>query len=322
MNWKRVLGISFTVLTTALLIVFAVTAIQAYRAPLAPPLDLPAAVEQKAAEPAAGSGQTQQPTCGQTGKMTILFIGSDTSFGEPPYGADSVRLIQADFDAQKVVTVAFPRDLIVDAAALKDPARLKERLGLIFHYAYQAASGDDRIEKNAAAASVLAQVMVDNFEVVPEYYLALEMDYVAPIVDTLGGVELTVPQSLTSPRNITFPAGKQTLNGALATEYVRLLDRHGESARIARQNDFAKALQAKIMKVSVLPQVPTLLEQFKDAVVTDLSPEQLVSLVCLAEKMPKGQVTYGALDTPNLVVNNIPKIDAVKDYLNRLFGIK
>ncbi len=146
------------------------------------------------AQPAAAQSQTQQPVCGQTGSMMILFIGSDTSFGEPPFGADSVRLIKADFDAQKVVTVAFPRDLIVDASALEDPARLKEHLGLIFHYAYLASSGEDRIEKNADAASVLAQVMVDNFEVVPEYYLALEMDYVAPVVDKLGGVELTVPQ--------------------------------------------------------------------------------------------------------------------------------
>jgi LCP family protein required for cell wall assembly len=321
MNWKKWIAIGVTVVTTALLIVFAVTAIQAYRAPLAPAMDLPAAAEPKAVEPVAGAGQTQQPICGQTGSMMILFIGSDTSFGEPPYGADSVRLIKADFDAQKVVTVAFPRDLIVDSSALEDPAMLTQRLGLTFHYAYQAATGT-RVEKNSAAASVLAQVMVDNFEVVPEYYLALEMDNVAPIVDTLGGVELTVPQSLTSPRNITFPAGKQTLSGALATEYVRLLDKHGESARIARQNDFAKALQAKIMKVSVLPKLPTLLEQFKDAVITDLSPEQLVSLACLAEKMPKGQVTYGALDTPNLVENNIPKKDAVIAYLDRLFGGK
>jgi hypothetical protein len=64
------------------------------------------------------------------------------------------------------------------------------------------------------------------------------------------------------------------------------------------------------------------MEQFKDAVITGLSPEQMVSLACLAEKMPKGQVTYGAMDTPDLVENSIPKEDAVKAYLDRLFGGK
>lgn len=311
----------------ALLSVGGYSAVRAYRSPLTPALNLPAPISPHTANNDSVVAQGVAPTassvtkntCGQTGTMTILFLGADSSFGEPPYGADTVRIIKVDFDTQKVVNVTFPRDLIVQTEALNDPSMLQQRLGLTFFYANQAVTGTS-IEKNIAATRVLAQVMIDDFDVRPDYYFTLEMGSIAAMVDAIGGVELTVPVAITTPNKTTFPVGKQTLNGALVTEYVRLIDRGGESARIARQNDFVKALQSKVISVSILPQIPTLLTQFKDAVITDLSPEQLVSLACLAEKMPKGQVKFGAIDTPNLVTNDIPNIDAVKAYLTRTLG--
>lgn len=327
MQKKRTFKTIIWVVVAALLSVGGYTAVRAYQSPLAPALDLPAlasprssnndSIVARGAAPTASAATNN--TCGQSGTMTILFSGFDSSFGEPPYGADTVRIVKVDFDKQKVNTVAFPRDLIVQTETLNDPAVLQQRLGLTYHYAYLAATGTP-IEKNVAATRVLAQVMIDDFEVHPDYYFTLEMNSIADIVDTIGGVELTVPAAITTTTGTTFPVGKQTFNGALVTEYVRFLDSHGESARIARQNDFVKALQSKVMSVSILPQIPTLLTQFKEAFITDLSPEQLVSLACLAEKMPKGQVKFGAIDTTNLVVNDIPKIDAVKDYLARTLG--
>lgn len=257
--------------------------------------------------------------CGQTGSMTILFLGSDATGGNPPFGADSVRLIKVNFDALKIGAITFSRDLIVKTAALKDAKYADAPLGLAFMYAKQAATGTD-VEKNAAAAKVMVQVMNDDFAVLPDHYFTIQMDKVAAMIDTIGGVELTIPAAITTEHNIAFAAGKQTLNGAMATEYVRFLNPGGEAARTVRQNEFIKALQAKVLSVSILPKVPTLLTQFKDAVVTDLSNVQLISLACLAEKMPKDNITLGALDTSALVTNNVPNIDAIKAYITQIFG--
>jgi len=141
------------------------------------------------------------------------------------------------------------------------------------------------------------------------------MDKFGAMVDTVGGIEITLPAAITTEHNISFPAGKQTLNGALATEYVRFLNPGGESARTARQNEVVNALQAKMINVNILPQIPTLIAQFKDAFITDLSAEQLTNLACLALTMPKENISFGAITSPDMLNNNVPNNEKIKSYL-------
>jgi LCP family protein required for cell wall assembly len=269
--------------------------------------------------PASTTAPVAAPICGQTGTMAILFLGSDSSFGEPPYGADSIRILKVDFDAQRITAVTFPRDLIVPVADLNNPNYLQAPLGLTFYYAKLAALGT-ATQTNAAAAKVMAQVLMRDFGVGFTNYVTLQMDYVATMIDTIGGVDINVPAAITTEKNISFPAGLQTLNGALATEYVRFRDPGGEVARTARQNAFIQAFLAKITNINILPQIPALISQYHNAVITDLSPEQLVNLVCLAQKMSKGNLSFSAVDTPDLVTNNIPNMDAVKNFLKQTLG--
>ena len=260
-----------------------------------------------------------ESTCGQTGAMTILFAGSDAGSGVPLNGADSIRLMKIDFDNQRVTVITFPHDLMVSTTALNNPAMMQQTLSLAFLYASQAATGTPS-EKNAAAARVMAQIILDNFAVPVDHYLTIQMDSISAMIDTLGGVELTIPESFTTERNITFPAGRQTLTGALATEYARCLVPGGEAARTVRQDNLIKALQDKLISVNILTQIPILYIQYKEAVFTDLTLEQILSFACLAEVMPKNNITFGSIDTPELVTNNIPNTDAIKAYLVQALG--
>jgi len=293
-----------------------------YRAPLAPAMNLPTPTSSVAAVEV-----TQVPTavpvtppvCGQTGTMTILFLGSDTSFGNPPYGADAVRIIKVDFDAQRITFVTFSRDLVVPAAVLGDPSHSQAPLGLIFYYAKQASSGTST-QKNAAAAKVMAQVMMEDFGVGLTNYAAFQMDQVAVLIDEIGGVDINIPAAITTEHDVHYSAGQQTLSGALSTEYVRFLNPGGESARTARQNAFIQALFAKVTNISILPHIPALLAEYQNAVITDLSPEQLVNLTCLVEKTPQANVSFASVDTPALVVNNVPNLAAIKTFLTLTLG--
>jgi LCP family protein required for cell wall assembly len=296
-----------------------------YRAPLAPALNLPTPTKSAASdvalvvEPVATTAPVVAPVCRQTGTMTILFLGSDTSFGVPPYGADSVRIFKVDFDAQKITFVTFPRDLVVPAVALNDPSHPQAPLGLIFYYARQAASGTST-QTNAAAARVMAQVMMEDFGVGFTNFIALQMDQVGVMIDEVGGVQINIPAAIMTEHNIYYSAGLQNLNGSLATEYVRFLNPGGEAPRTARQNAFIQALLAKLTDVSILPHIPALLTEYQNAVTTDLSPEQLVNITCLAGKMPKSNLIFASVDTPDLVTNNVPNFAAVKNFLNLTLG--
>lgn len=291
------------------------SAVHAYKAPLSSVMEVATAT---VAAPVAQTNPTQptvaESVCGQTGSMIVLFLGSDASQGNPPYGADSIRLIKIDYDAQKFSVITFPRDLIVQTSALNNANYPQAPLGVTFKYANQAATGTE-VEKNTAATSVIAQLIMNDFGVRPDYYITVQMNQLAAMIDTIGGVEINVPAAITTERGITFLAGTQTLNGALATEYIRAIQPGGDSARIIRQNDFLNALKAKVISAKLLPKVPTLISQFQNAVSTDLSPEQLVSFACLASKVSEENITFDAINTSDLVTGNTPNIDAIKAFL-------
>lgn len=254
-------------------------------------------------------------TCGETGSKVIVFIGSDVLGSSKPNGADAIRLIKVNYDTQTIKIITFPRDLLIKTGSVNDAAKYQQPLGLTYFTAFEAALGTP-LEKNAVGAGVVAQLIRDNFGVQPQFYVTVQMDKFAAMIDTVGGVEVTLPAAITTEHNVTFPAGKQTLTGALATEYVRALNPGGESARTARQNEVVNALQAKMISVNTLPQIPTLITQFKDAFITDLSVEQLTNLACLALTMPKENVTFGAITAPEMMNNNVPDVEKIITYLN------
>ncbi len=255
-----------------------------------------------------------EKTCGESGSKTIIFVGSDVLGSAKPNGADSIRLIKVNFDTQTVKIVTFPRDMLVYTSSLNEESKEQQPLGLTYFTAFEAAMGTP-LEKNAVGAGVVAQLLRENFGVEPTLYVTVQMDKFGAMVDTVGGIEITLPAAITTEHNISFPAGKQTLNGALATEYVRFLNPGGESARTARQNEVVNALQAKMINVNILPQIPTLIAQFKDAFITDLSAEQLTNLACLALTMPKENISFGAITSPDMLNNNVPNNEKIKSYL-------
>lgn len=310
-----------------------------YTRPMAEPMNLqmeeePAAPAQPAAAAAKAGAEVQRPaqktqTCGQSGVMHLLFTGADFSIGEPPYGADAVRLVKVDYDNQAVTVVAFPRDLLVKTPVLADLNISESRLGSVYQQKIEATRGEnhDRVTK---ATEALAQTLVDNFAYPATaenyHYMTLQLDDIAAMIDTIGGVEITLPEAVTTERNVTFPAGKQTLNGKQAVEFVRALKPGGEAARLQRQTLFLKALQEKALNAGLIAKIPDLYEQFDAAVVTDLSPQLIESLACMAQTVPDDQIAFHEIDVKSGLVTAgkdgalVPDAAKVKTTLNEWFG--
>jgi anionic cell wall polymer biosynthesis LytR-Cps2A-Psr (LCP) family protein len=62
------------------------------------------------------------------------------------------------------------------------------------------------------------------------------------MINTIGGVEVSVPAPLTLPDGSVIPAGTQVLNGWQSMNYIRLLS-NGEAERLQRQNIYFQALR-------------------------------------------------------------------------------
>lgn len=275
----------------------------------------------KTAQPAGG---TAQGICGNTGKIRILLVGADYSIGMPPFGADAIRVLQIDFDKGTMSTVAFPRALVVNTNALGDPLKAQMELGTSFYEMKQVAQGSNS-DKVVAATNLLAQVMYDNFKVNPNYYITFQLDSIGAVIDAIGGVEIVLPQSITTERGVTFPAGAQTLNGRLATEFVRAKSPGGESGRLQRQEQLVDALQKKLFSANFAVNIPELLAQFEAAIVTDLSPDQIMSLVCAYEQIPDSSESYQYIMgdtyfTTDVDGKLIPKLGEIERLLKETFA--
>jgi LCP family protein required for cell wall assembly len=341
---KKVLIIVAVVFVLVIALVFGVLVVRRFiNTPLADPLEIDTTPQQvvvllpteKAAATAAPAAATKvpQPTkapagatqgiCGNTGKIKILLVGADYSIGMPPFGADAIRVLQIDFDNATMSTVAFPRALVVNTNALGDPLKSQMELGTSFYEMKQIAQGNN-VDKVVAATNLLAQVMYDNFEVNPNYYITFQLDSIGAVIDAIGGVDVVLPQSITTERGVTFPAGAQTLNGRLATEFVRSNTPGGEAGRLQRQEQLVDALQKKLWSADFAVSIPDLLAQFQGAIVTDLSPEQIMSLVCAYEQVPDSSESYkyvmgDAYFTTDANGKMLPKFGEIKNLLQESF---
>jgi LCP family protein required for cell wall assembly len=349
---KKVLIILAVVLALILFLVLGVVLVRRFLAqPLAEPTAVDTTQEQEfvllpteaaeegdeleetdAPEPTVASQPTKEPQpaggdqgiCGNTGKIRILLVGADYSIGMPPFGADAIRVLQIDFDDATMSTVAFPRALVVNTDALGDPLKSQMELGTSFYEMKQVAQGTNT-DKVVAATRLLAQVMYDNFEVNPNYYITFQLDTIGAVIDAIGGIEVDLPEAITTERGVSFPAGLQTLNGRLTTELVRTTKSGGEPARLERQEMVMDALQKKLLSADFVLGLPELLAQFQGAIVTDLSPEQLLSVVCAYEQIPNSSETYKSIMGNQYVSTDengrmTPKFNEIKDLLEDTFG--
>jgi len=109
------------------------------------------------------------------------------------------------------------------------------------------------------------------------------------MVDAVDGIDVTLEQRIGGSSNPHLQAGSHHLNGAEALAVAR--DRsEGVFSRGNNQNLVLCALQRKLVSPSVLPKIPELVRAFQGSVQTDLDPNILGQLACLAGQLPVGNI--------------------------------
>jgi len=283
---------------------------------------VPAAQSNSSAAQTSNNPSQKAETCGNTGSLLVLFTGEDTAQGKWPLGADAVRVAKFDFDNKKITVVAFSRDLWVKTPGLADQNYLETELGLAYYYKKQATNGSDN-DRVTVSTEIVGQALYDNFELKPQNYFTIQLDSASAMIDTIGGMDVVVPVAITTEYGLQIPAGRQMMDGKVASEYVRTFVQ-GDATRLQRQNLFIKALQDKILSANILPKVPDLYKQFDNAIVTDLSPKQIVDLACMAKEVPQSQVAFHEIGA-DLVTEQaggilVPHVDEIKAKLKEWLG--
>jgi len=253
-----------------------------------------------------GVGITLAPTstsfesvsCGGPAVMTLLAVGTDARTDSYYYGlADVIRIVRVDFAAPKVTILEFPRDLWVEIPDIADDLGGQDHEKLNQAYLY-GNPGFGYYEGPGEGPGLLARTLSLNFGIQPDRYVAVNMRTFEKIVDAVGGIKVNLPNGVDGrtaedrSARLFFPPGVQILNGEEALTLARIRN-EGVFERVSHQNTVLCALQEKLTSSpSVVVRIPALVDSFRGAVQTDLTPEQIAQLACIGTQLTTDDITF------------------------------
>jgi len=184
------------------------------------------------------------------GVQNILILGSQTRDGQGPgFGydpdtnlSDNLLLVHLDATHTHATVVSIPRDTMV-----YEPA-CQSRFGHGVVPAQQQAIIDGAMNQGGPSCAVatvehLTQIRMDHF-------IEFDFNSFRAMVDTVGGVEVCVPQAVNDPwSGLHLSAGRHLVTGDEALAFVRT--RHGvgnggDLGRIELQQEFFSSLVQKL----------------------------------------------------------------------------
>jgi polyisoprenyl-teichoic acid--peptidoglycan teichoic acid transferase len=253
-----------------------------------------------------------------------LLVGLDRRpFGGGAGLSDTIIVAVFDEPSDQLGLVSIPRDLWVEI-----PGHAEDRINTVMNAARR--SGEDPL-------ALLGRVVENTLGLPIGHSVAIDIGVLERAVDALGGVTVDVPCSIvdrfidprdpTGYRKLDLAAGAARLDGVTAAMYAR--SRHGRSdfSRARRQQAILVGMRRELSKPSSLVRLPSLFGSFEDAIETDLSRGEVLSLARrLLHVSPThlhglvlGVEQVSAMQAGSKAVLR-PKRNAIDDALSQLFS--
>ena len=227
-----------------------------------------------------------EPITGIEGTYHLLIIGVDTNKQGITWRSDTMVLAILNTRQKSVKLISFMRDLYV-----KIPGRGHNRLNAAYVY-----GGPDLLIKT------IHQV----FQVGVDGYLAVDFDLMARLIDSIGGIEMTVSErefeSLNailsyynrlndrpSDEGMLLSSGKVLLTGHQAMAYSRIRKMDSDFERVKRQQNTLRAVFNKILAMDT-ERMGELVTQFATQVKTNVSLLEAFELIALVCQMDEVQI--------------------------------
>ena len=206
----------------------------------------------------------------------VLILGRDDAAGL----CDVIMLGSINTSSGDICFMQIPRDTYFDYS----------------NSTYKKING---IFNSLGSASAVSNAISQGLGIKIDYYLSLGLESVVQLVDAVGGIEIDIPRDMdysdpSQNLSILFKAGKQTLNGKSAVEFLRYRSGYvtGDLGRIDAQKLFLNAFAKKVAGISnpfTLYNVFKLVCQKGE---TNIKESDLISIGLKCMKAKGGTVSY------------------------------
>jgi len=247
-----------------------------------------------------------QPNLGLGERVTVLLVGIDFAPGRYQHLTDTMLVATLDPLTGEGAMISVPRDLY--GVPLGDGRIYNAKLNSLM----AAASADPATYPEGGPATLKAAIG-DLLGTTIHYFAAIDIEGLRQVIDTIGGVDVTVERSIADPGyrdtltgelGFYLEAGSQHLDGKSALGYARSRMSAGESdfTRAERQQVLLTAIARKLTAGNLLITLPGLLDAMRDNVATDIPSRGIPDLAAEVQDTDLGDLEQVILGPPEFVV--------------------
>jgi LCP family protein required for cell wall assembly len=228
----------------------------------------------------------------ESNRLDILVLGMRGA-DDPDGGmlTDTIMLVSLDQTTKKGSMVSIPRDLYVRITSEKQDKinSAYENLGL---------SGVKKL------VSQITGVYID-------YAVVFDFSAFKEIVDTLGGVDITLDKPFTEQSQwgyeFSLPAGQNHLTGETALYYVRSRYSTSDFDRAWRQQQVIMAIKQKALSLNILSDpgnILNLMNIVRKHMKTDYNLSNISGMIQLTEQLNGSKIRRSVLTTENFLTED------------------
>ena len=194
---------------------------------------------------------------GPKDEFLFLLAGVDSTGEETGTRTDTLMLIKADSNNNKVDMISIPRDSYVSINGKMDKINAAHSYGGI---------------------DLTMTVVRDFLGINLDKYMVISFEAVIEGIDALGGMDVEVSQDVAAAMGIS--PGSHTMSGDEVLKYVRFRKgyQNADLGRINTQQDFLKQFIKEATKPTNLPKLPKVYAAMKPYIKTNMNIKDLSSL--------------------------------------------
>ncbi len=255
------------------------------------------------------------------GRINFLLLGIGGGDHEGPDLTDTIIFMSIDSANGNAVFLSIPRDVWISS--------IRAKINTAFHFGSEKAG--------TAGGLALSKSVVSQFINQPiDFAIVVDFSTFKQAIDLLGGIDVNIqnsfvdtqypipgkendncggdPQFLCRYETVTFSKGLTHMDGITALKFAR--SRHStdpaegtDFARSKRQEKVIAAFKSKLFSQNIQT-YKQLLGLVRENVITDIKPENYLSLSKIAIKMKKQNISTYSLSEPD----QLYQPDYVQDY--------